>query len=115
MDPSLVEKTLRKAQLAILNPTIADLSKFQDLSDKQLLEIQKGGAMPGSAGVKPLSFSTNIIVIDISGPNVTDLTFYDLPVSLKRTGRNVCLYILMKVLIRESLRIVEMGTMAMLP
>ncbi|KAL8280533.1 hypothetical protein RQP46_007181 [Phenoliferia psychrophenolica] len=65
-DPNKVEDTLKRAQLAILNPSI-DSGKFVN------------GTPATGTNAKQLEFSTNIIVVDISGPEVTDLAFVDLP------------------------------------
>lgn len=80
-DPKKVEKVLRKAQLAILNPHMPKES-ILTLNDEQLEKIRAGGEIPGNTQ-KSLSFSTNVIVIDIAGRDVTDLAFVDLPVSRK--------------------------------
>ncbi|KIO22298.1 hypothetical protein M407DRAFT_28173 [Tulasnella calospora MUT 4182] len=65
LDKADVTARLRRAQRAILRPSI-DANKFLDDSD---LETQ------GSS----LSFSKNYVCIHVQGPEVPDLTFYDLP------------------------------------
>ncbi|GAA6051377.1 hypothetical protein NBRC10513_000362 [Rhodotorula toruloides] len=69
--PDAVEAILRRAQLAILNPHDADeedfTSKYIGLSDEQV-KGTKERPPPGQ-----LSFSRNLICIDVTGP-VTDLT-----------------------------------------
>lgn len=65
-DRNSVEQMLRRAQRAILRPTI-DPPKFLDDSD---LKIE----FP-----PPLSFSSNCVCIRVAGPNLADLYFYDLP------------------------------------
>jgi hypothetical protein len=76
-DPILVEGILRRAQLAILNPSLAP-QVLLDLDQASLARI-KGGSSP-SGSTKQLSFSTNVVCISIAGPQVADLTFLDLPV-----------------------------------
>lgn len=64
-----IESVLKLAQLAILNPA-------QDYK-KYVPENQRAdGLGPIDQGVK---FSPNIIRLDISGPNLPNLSFYDLP------------------------------------
>lgn len=76
-DPNAVEAILRRAQLAILNPHNADKKFFLELSDEQVAQAKRDPVGAGFA--KQLSFSTNLICIDVTGP-VTDLAFLDLPV-----------------------------------
>ena len=64
-DRSEVEDRLRNAQLAILNPAT-------------FYERFLGGYIPPD-GESQLSFSRNYISVRISGPNVADLSFCDLP------------------------------------
>ena len=81
-DPSKVEDVLRRAQLAIVNPSISmkDLDAFVQL-DKAAVDAAKQGKAP-LGSTKQLSFSRNPVVVEISGPDLTNLTFLDLPVSL---------------------------------
>jgi len=72
-DESELEDMLRRAQLAILNPSVS-ASEFEDFDTSTLAH---GGTFPGSAG--QLQFSSNVVCLDISGPDVTDLSFIDLP------------------------------------
>jgi hypothetical protein len=65
-DRAAVENMLRRAQRAILRPSI-EPSKFLDDSDQSI------------AHPPPLSFSTNCVCIRVAGPNLADLYFYDLP------------------------------------
>lgn len=65
-DPNKVEDTLKRAQLAVLNPGVSDPTKFLD-------------GLPGDVESQ-LEFSTNIVCVDIAGPEVTDLAFVNLPV-----------------------------------
>ncbi|KAG8903486.1 hypothetical protein FRB99_003229 [Tulasnella sp. 403] len=71
-DPSLLEDVLRRAQLAILNPTI-DHGKFVDF------DLSRIGSNPPLGSPKQLQFSRNVVCLDLSGPDVTDLSFIDLP------------------------------------
>ena len=64
-DPSEVEARIRRAQRAILNPK--KLPKdFLDNEDEDVLDSE-------------LNFSTNCVSLQISGPEVADLSFCDLP------------------------------------
>ncbi|PWN54041.1 P-loop containing nucleoside triphosphate hydrolase protein [Violaceomyces palustris] len=66
-DPSEVEERLRRAQLAILNP-----SKPADsflAHDYNIVNPPK----------PEVSFSDNCVCIDVSGPDLTNLSFVDLP------------------------------------
>uniref|UniRef100_A0A0K3CGI7 BY PROTMAP: gi/472583156/gb/EMS20810.1/ Dynamin related GTPase [Rhodosporidium toruloides NP11] gi/647397378/emb/CDR40354.1/ RHTO0S05e02168g2_1 [Rhodosporidium toruloides] n=1 Tax=Rhodotorula toruloides TaxID=5286 RepID=A0A0K3CGI7_RHOTO len=75
-NPDAVEAILRRAQLAILNPQNSDKKFFLNLSDDEVALAKRD---PVAAGLsKQLSFSTNLICIDVTGP-VTDLAFLDLP------------------------------------
>jgi hypothetical protein len=67
-----VELAIRRAQAAILNPTI-DFKRFLELPED---DVRSGKKVDGR---EPLSFSKNIVCLDISGPDVTDLAFVDLP------------------------------------
>ena len=67
-DQSEVEDRIRRAQRAILNPK--KLPKdFLDNKDEDEL-------------VSELNFSTNCVSLQISGPEVADLSFCDLPGTL---------------------------------
>ncbi len=61
----LVTERIRRAQCAILNPRI---------SPHQFLE-----ASPDALEERQLSFSPNTICLEISGRDVDDLSFVDLP------------------------------------
>ena len=71
-DKSSVELWLRRAQAAILNPHRAR-AKFLNKSHAELkaLAIEDEGVI--------LSFSRNIVHLDVKDPEVTDLSFVDLP------------------------------------
>ncbi|KAG9043509.1 hypothetical protein FS837_009469 [Tulasnella sp. UAMH 9824] len=67
-----VEKMLRRAQRAILRPDL-DPSIFIDDSDLHVFGV-------------PLTFSRNCVCVQVSGPNVPDLYFYDLPGIIANVG-----------------------------
>ncbi|KAG7091490.1 hypothetical protein E1B28_010521 [Marasmius oreades] len=67
-----VEERVRRAQLAILNPNIP----------RQ--EILEGDGYVDN--VKGSSFSANCVALEISGPNVADLAFCDLPGLIRSTN-----------------------------
>lgn len=69
---SLVEDRIRRAQRAILNPS-KDPNRYllqDDVSDE-----------------KEVSFSKNYVSLEISGPELTDLSFVDLPGLIASVGR----------------------------
>lgn len=67
-DKELVEERIRRAQRAILNPTV---------KPKQFLNRDIDDEVDGMEG--QLSFSNNCVSLQISGPDVADLSFCDLP------------------------------------
>jgi hypothetical protein len=72
-DPALVEMAIRRAQLAILNPSIEPHNfvtyNIPDFETKE----------PPMGSKKQHEFSRSVIVLEIAGPDVTDLTLVDLP------------------------------------
>lgn len=66
-----VEVALRRAQLAILHP---------DMTESQILKITEDDLFdePPTHGIS-LSFSRNVVCVDLEGPDLTDLSFIDLP------------------------------------
>ncbi|KAF6746773.1 P-loop containing nucleoside triphosphate hydrolase protein [Ephemerocybe angulata] len=64
-DKALVEERIRRAQRAILNPSLPS-SQFLDGDDADLDSTE-------------LTFSSNVVSLAISGPGVADLSFCDLP------------------------------------
>ncbi|PBK61230.1 hypothetical protein ARMSODRAFT_1089911 [Armillaria solidipes] len=75
-DKSQVEERLRRAQRAILNPK-EPMKDFLDGADKDLAKNQ-------------LTFSSDCVSLQISGPDVADLSFCDLPglIASVSTGGN---------------------------
>ncbi|KAJ7668026.1 P-loop containing nucleoside triphosphate hydrolase protein [Mycena rosella] len=69
-DKNEVEVALRRAQLAVLNPSV---------SFAQILEMSAEDLRNGIPGSEPLLFSRNVICVDLEGPDLTDLMFLDLP------------------------------------
>jgi hypothetical protein len=80
-DPDVVEATIRRAQLAILNPSVQTSKtvayNLPQEEEKKPLEF-----------TKQLAFSRNVIVLEIAGPTVTDLTLVDLPGIIQNVGKN---------------------------
>lgn len=72
-DKTELEEILRRAQLAILNPSLAS-SFFEDFDTKSL----KAGEKP-QGSTKQLAFSNDVVCIDLQSPDVADLSFIDLP------------------------------------
>lgn len=68
VDKSDVEDRIRRAQRAILNPIVRKEkgAKYFLINDDE-------------ASVLELSFSSNFVSLQISGPEVADLSFVDLP------------------------------------
>ncbi|KAF9507704.1 hypothetical protein BS47DRAFT_1488702 [Hydnum rufescens UP504] len=75
-DKDALELMLRRAQLAILNPSV-ESSKFVRLGEKEALSAADG--IPPLGSKEQLAFSSNVVCIDVSGPDVADLSFIDLP------------------------------------
>jgi hypothetical protein len=68
-----LEKVLRRAQLAILNPSLPPIA----FVDFDLDSLQDG--VPPLGSNEQLAFSSNVVCLDVSGPDVPDLSFIDLP------------------------------------
>ena len=64
-DKSLVEERIRRAQRATLNPSVGH-ETFLSGPD-------------GDPDEKELSFSKNCVCLELSGPDLADLSFCDLP------------------------------------
>lgn len=70
-DKSELEQMIRRAQLAILNPN-SPISHFVELTEKQVEErVSKNDSQ--------CQFSEDVVCLDIAGPDVTNLSFIDLP------------------------------------
>ncbi|KAG6835134.1 hypothetical protein H0H93_004550 [Arthromyces matolae] len=67
-----VEPALRRAQMAVLNPHL-NLDDFVRASDAEM-------ASPRFNSKETFKFSADTICIDLEGPELTDLSFVDLPV-----------------------------------
>lgn len=65
-DKNLLENLVLRAQLAILNPRVPS-STFLNADDADL------------SGPSDLSFTPNIVCLEITGPDYTDISFVDLP------------------------------------
>ncbi|KAF7304023.1 hypothetical protein MIND_00633500 [Mycena indigotica] len=72
-DKSEVEDRIRRAQRAILNPSTSSKSFLGDDNEDDMNE---------------LSFSNNYISLQISGPEMADLSFVDLPGLIASVGRD---------------------------
>lgn len=70
-DKNKVELALRQAQAAVLNPSIST-SSFLTSSLDDLKNVVRGPK-------RPLLFSRNAVCVDLEGPELTDLSFIDLP------------------------------------
>lgn len=68
-DKHHVELLLRRAQTAILNPTVPH-RKILKMEAQELKEINTMDTLP---------FSRNVVCVDLEGPDLTDLSFIDLP------------------------------------
>ncbi|KAJ7064490.1 P-loop containing nucleoside triphosphate hydrolase protein [Mycena amicta] len=75
-DKADVEERIRRAQRAILNPSKSAQSFLEDAGndDANSQDAYGHGAMQDE-----MSFSTNFISLSISGPDLADLSFVDLP------------------------------------
>jgi hypothetical protein len=70
-DKSHIELVLRQAQAAVLNPSVP----FEEFLNKSKEELKAGFAGRPQA----LLFSKNVVCVDLEGPELTDLSFIDLP------------------------------------
>lgn len=66
-----VELVLRRAQTAVLYPAY-DASYFSDMTSERLSSFVNDNS-------DALRFSRNVVCIDLEGPDLTDLSFIDLP------------------------------------
>ncbi|TPX13650.1 uncharacterized protein E0L32_005853 [Thyridium curvatum] len=72
-DTGLIEKALSWAQIAILNPS-TDYRRFIPGSGDFARNVDTSAVLPMEA-----KFSPNVIALEIQGPGLADLSFYDLP------------------------------------
>ncbi|KAF8503172.1 P-loop containing nucleoside triphosphate hydrolase protein [Gautieria morchelliformis] len=72
-DKSKLEEMLRCAQLVILNPSVPHTS-FVDFDTSAIVPGE-----PLLGDKKSLQFSSNVVPLDLSGPDSADLSFIDLP------------------------------------
>jgi hypothetical protein len=70
-DKDQLESMIRKAQLAILNPSI-ESQRFVDATPEEV----KSGPF---ATTREISFSPDVVCLDIQAPDVPNLSFIDLP------------------------------------
>ncbi|QRV83400.1 dynamin central region protein [Ceratobasidium sp. AG-Ba] len=82
LDKEEVEKRLRVAQEAVLYPNRYALDE-----QAQYIVRRPGESIHGSAG-DTVSFSGNSVIVQISGPDVTDLSFCDLPGIIATAGED---------------------------
>ncbi|KAJ3866155.1 P-loop containing nucleoside triphosphate hydrolase protein [Lentinula novae-zelandiae] len=68
-DKSQVEFALRRAQFSVLNPEIS----WDKILKSPIEELKK------LVNAKSLPFSQNVVCVDLEGPDLTDLSFIDLP------------------------------------
>lgn len=69
-DKGDVELAIRRAQAAVLNPSVSATS-FLTYSLEELKD--------GARGQKTMQFSRNVVCVDLEGPELTDLFFIDCP------------------------------------
>lgn len=74
-DKTLVELWLRRAQAAILSPHM-EPNEFDEATSETLQEVMNDQNVP--------LFSKNVIQIEVKGPELTDLSFIDLPGKILR-------------------------------
>lgn len=73
LDKSKVEIMLRRAQAAVLNPALP-FSKFLGMDEKdQRLTVKEKNQY---------QFSRNVVCVELTGPDLADLSFVDLPGTL---------------------------------
>lgn len=68
-----LEGVLKRAQLAILNPSV-ESERFVDLDLSTVVSN-----VPPLGSRRQLSFSSNVVCLDVTSPLLTDLSFIDLP------------------------------------
>ncbi|TFY58284.1 hypothetical protein EVJ58_g6511 [Rhodofomes roseus] len=85
-DKGEVEMMLRRAQAAVLD-TERPLSQFIVMDADELDSLSPRNSETA------LPFSQNIVCVDISGPNLTDLSFVDLPGIIQNAESNVVQFV----------------------
>ncbi|KAE9397409.1 P-loop containing nucleoside triphosphate hydrolase protein [Gymnopus androsaceus JB14] len=78
-DKSQVELALRRAQFSVLNPGIPQ-KDILNASPEKLKTMATQKSMP---------FSKNVVCVDLEGPELTDLSFIDLPGLIQNAEPNV--------------------------
>jgi hypothetical protein len=78
-DKAQVERRLRQAQAAILSPTVPS-QQFLGLDADTLTTMSKRKDL--------LPFSRNVVCVDLEGPDLTDLSFIDLPGTISPLAQN---------------------------
>ncbi|KAF7326063.1 hypothetical protein MKEN_00457600 [Mycena kentingensis (nom. inval.)] len=73
-----VELALRRAQFAVLHPSV----KFGEI-----LQMDAEKLKNGVPNVPSLAFSRNVVCVDLEGPDLTDLMFLDLPGIIQNADR----------------------------
>ena len=69
-DKANVELALRRAQAAILCPQV-ESADFLTMDEENIRStVSEGASLP---------FSKNVVCVDLEGPDLTDLSFIDLP------------------------------------
>ncbi|EKM56235.1 uncharacterized protein PHACADRAFT_207519 [Phanerochaete carnosa HHB-10118-sp] len=81
-DKAELEEMIRRAQLAILNPGVAKGS-FEIFDTTSL----KPGEKP-EISQEQLEFSSNVVCLDLQGPDLPDLSFIDLPGIISMVGED---------------------------
>lgn len=77
----MVEQTIRRAQLALLNPSV-DAARFETY------EVPAEPQEKPLGSTQELAFSNDVVCLNIEGPDVTDLTVIDLPGIISSVGQN---------------------------
>ncbi|KAK3062253.1 hypothetical protein LTS18_004513, partial [Coniosporium uncinatum] len=73
-DPNDMERLLRAAQLATLTPSSVNPVAFADLPIARLEQIEAN-----------VEFSPNVVSVEVTGPKLPNLSFYDLPGVISQT------------------------------
>ena len=77
-DRSELEEMIRRAQLAVLNPSVP-VKDIVDL-DTSTLDPEDDYKLPASLGSqRQFQFSESVVCLNLSGPDLTNLAFIDLP------------------------------------